>query len=408
MKTPAHKRKIFNDPVHGFITIPHPLLFDIVEHPYFQRLRRIKQLGLSDYVYPGALHTRFHHALGAFHLMRKALSVLRLKGQVITEKEEIAACAAILLHDIGHGPFSHTLEHVLIPKLSHENISKVYMQALNKEFKGKLTLAIEIFEGSYPKKFLHQLVSSQLDTDRLDYISRDSFYTGVSEGTIAYDRIIEMMNVRKNELVVEQKGIYSVENFLIARRLMYWQVYLHKTVLSVEQMLIKAVERAKTLIDQGKHLDCSPPLQYFLSKHVSLKNFEQGDALIYYSMLDDNDIMSALKRWQFAQDKVLKRLSAGILERKLFKIQLREKAFTKHEVNEAITQTSKKLGVSMAEAKSLIILQSTNNYAYNPDEKPIKILDKNEQLLDVAKAADLLNISVLSHPVVKHFLCYPK
>jgi len=408
LKTPAHKRKIFNDPVHGFITIPHPLLFDIVEHPYFQRLRRIKQLGLSDYVYPGALHTRFHHALGAFHLMRKALSVLRLKGQVITEKEEIAACAAILLHDIGHGPFSHTLEHVLIPKLSHENISKVYMQALNKEFKGKLTLAIEIFEGSYPKKFLHQLVSSQLDTDRLDYISRDSFYTGVSEGTIAYDRIIEMMNVRKNELVVEQKGIYSVENFLIARRLMYWQVYLHKTVLSVEQMLIKAVERAKTLIDQGKHLDCSPPLQYFLSKHVSLKNFEQGDALIYYSMLDDNDIMSALKRWQFAQDKVLKRLSAGILERKLFKIQLREKAFTKHEVNEAITQTSKKLGVSMAEAKSLIILQSTNNYAYNPDEKPIKILDKNEQLLDVAKAADLLNISVLSHPVVKHFLCYPK
>ena len=408
MKTPAHKRKIFNDPVHGFITIPHPLLFDIVEHPYFQRLRRIKQLGLSDYVYPGALHTRFHHALGAFHLMRKALSVLRLKGQVITEKEEIAACAAILLHDIGHGPFSHTLEHVLIPKLSHEHISKVYMQDLNKEFKGKLTLAIEIFEGSYPKKFLHQLVSSQLDTDRLDYISRDSFYTGVSEGTIAYDRIIEMMNVRNNELVVEQKGIYSVENFLIARRLMYWQVYLHKTVLSVEQMLIKAVERAKILIEQGEYLDCSPPLQYFLSNHVSLKNFEQGDALIYYSMLDDNDIMSALKRWQFAQDKVLKRLAVGILERKLFKIQLREKAFTKNEVNEAITQTSLKLGISMEEAKSLIILQSTNNYAYNPAEKPIKILDKNEQLLDVAKAADLLNISVLSHPVVKHFLCYPK
>lgn len=408
MKTPTHKRKIFNDPVHGFITIPHPILFDIVEHPYFQRLRRIKQLGLSDYVYPGALHTRFHHALGAFHLMRKALSVLRLKGQDITEKEEIAACAAILLHDIGHGPFSHTLEHVLIPKLSHEHISKVYMQALNKEFKGKLTLAIEIFEGSYPKKFLHQLVSSQLDTDRLDYISRDSFYTGVSEGTIAYDRIIEMMNVRNNELVVEQKGIYSVENFLIARRLMYWQVYLHKTVLSVEQMLIRAVERAKTLIQEGEKLDCSPPLQYFLSNNVSLKNFEQGDALMYYSMLDDNDIMSALKRWQFANDKVLKRLSVGILERKLFKIQLREKAFTKSEVNVAITQTAEKLGVSMPEAKSLIILQSTNNYAYNPAEKPIKILDKNNTLLDVAKAADLLNISVLSQPVVKHFLCYPK
>lgn len=408
MKTPAHKRKIFNDPVHGFITIPYPLLFDIVEHPYFQRLRRIKQLGLSDYVYPGALHTRFHHALGAFHLMRKALSVLRLKGQIITEKEEIAACAAILLHDIGHGPFSHTLEHVLIPKLSHEHISKVYMQQLNKEFKGKLSLAIEVFEGSYPKKFLHQLVSSQLDTDRLDYISRDSFYTGVSEGTIAYDRIIEMMNVRNNELVVEQKGIYSVENFLIARRLMYWQVYLHKTVLSVEQMLIKAVERAKILIEKGEKLECSPPLQYFLAKDVTLKNFESGDALTFYSMLDDNDIMSALKRWQFAQDNVLKRLSIGILERKLFKIQLREKAFTKNEVNDAITHTSTKLGVSLAEAKSLIILQSTNNYAYNPAEKPIKILDKNDQLLDVAKAADLLNISVLSQPVVKHFLCYPK
>jgi HD superfamily phosphohydrolase len=408
LKTPAHKRKIFNDPVHGFITIPYPLLFDIVEHPYFQRLRRIKQLGLSDYVYPGALHTRFHHALGAFHLMRKALSVLRLKGQIITEKEEIAACAAILLHDIGHGPFSHTLEHVLIPKLSHEHISKVYMQQLNKEFKGKLSLAIEVFEGSYPKKFLHQLVSSQLDTDRLDYISRDSFYTGVSEGTIAYDRIIEMMNVRNNELVVEQKGIYSVENFLIARRLMYWQVYLHKTVLSVEQMLIKAVERAKILIEKGEKLECSPPLQYFLAKDVTLKNFESGDALTFYSMLDDNDIMSALKRWQFAQDNVLKRLSIGILERKLFKIQLREKAFTKNEVNDAITHTSTKLGVSLAEAKSLIILQSTNNYAYNPAEKPIKILDKNDQLLDVAKAADLLNISVLSQPVVKHFLCYPK
>jgi HD superfamily phosphohydrolase len=252
-----NKRKIFNDPVHGFITIPHPLVFDILEHPYFQRLRRIKQLGLSEYVYPGAIHTRFHHALGAFHLMRKALGTLKVKGVKITEQEELAACIAILLHDIGHGPFSHTLEHSLITGVHHEDISKIYMRRLNEHFKGKLSMAIEIFDGTYKKKFLHQLVSSQLDVDRLDYLTRDSFFTGVNEGAVSYERIIEMMNVYKDQLVIEQKGIYSIESFIVGRRLMYWQVYLHKTVLCVEQMVIKAIERAKYLIAGGAALDLS-------------------------------------------------------------------------------------------------------------------------------------------------------
>ena len=275
-----NKRKIFNDPVHGFITIPYELIFDIIEHPYFQRIRRIQQLGFSNYVYPGANHTRFHHALGAFHLMRKAISILKVKGHEISADEELAALVAILLHDIGHGPFSHTLEHILIKGVSHEEISKIYMHRLNDHFEGKLTMAIEIFQGTYHKKFLHQLVSSQLDVDRLDYLTRDSFFTGVNEGVISYDRIIEMMNVSNDELVIEQKGIYSIENFIIARRLMYWQVYLHKTVVCVEQMLIKAIERAKELIAKGVKLDTSPALGYFFNRSVTLRDFaEDRDVL---------------------------------------------------------------------------------------------------------------------------------
>lgn len=408
MKTKGTKSKIFNDPVHGFITISHPLLFEVIEHPYFQRLRRIKQLGLTDYVYPGALHTRFHHAIGAYHLMRKALHTLRLKGVEITENEELGACGAILLHDIGHGPFSHTLEHVLIPKFSHEQISKVFIEELNTFFKGKLGTAIAIFEGTYPKKFLHQLVSSQLDTDRLDYISRDSFYTGVSEGTIAYDRIIEMMNVRNNELVVEEKGIYSVENFLIARRLMYWQVYLHKTVLSVEQMLIKAVERAKILVKEGKKVPATDALQYFLENDVILKDFKKGEAIKWYAMLDDNDVFTTLKQWQSHSDHLLSFLSKGILERKLFKVQMSEKPFSKAEVASVLSNISKKFKIDSKSALQFMINESTKNHAYNPNDKPIRILSKSEQLIDVARAADLLNISVLSKPVVKYFLCYPK
>lgn len=404
-----NKRKIFNDPVHGFITIPHPLVFDIIEHPYFQRLRRIKQLGLSDYVYPGAIHTRFHHALGAFHLMRKALSILKLKGNNITEEEELAACIAILMHDIGHGPFSHTLENSLIKNVHHEDISKIYMQRLNKHFKGKLSLAIDIFEGKYKKKFLHQLVSSQLDVDRLDYLTRDSFFTGVSEGAISYERVIEMMNVHKGELVIEQKGIYSIESFIIARRLMYWQVYLHKTVLCVEQMMVKAIERAKYLISQGEKLDASPALAYFLHNKVKFADFEKDDkALKYYSELDDVDILSALKYWRHSSDKVLQILSEAILDRKLFKIKINNQPFAAAEIEKLNELAVKKFKLSEDEMKYLVFSDSTSNYAYNPSENRINILSNSGEISDIAQASDQLNIRMLSVEVIKYYVFYPK
>lgn len=404
-----NKRKIFNDPVHGFITIPHELIFDIIEHPYFQRLRRIKQLGLSDYVYPGAIHTRFHHALGAFHLMRKAIGILKIKGVKITEEEELAASIAILLHDIGHGPFSHTLEHSLIKDVHHEAISKVYLQRLNQQFKGKLKMAIDIFEGRYRKKFLHQLVSSQLDVDRLDYLTRDSFFTGVNEGVISYERIIEMMNVRNDELVIEEKGIYSIESFIIARRLMYWQVYLHKTVLCVEQMMVKAIERAKLMISEGRELDASPALSYFLHNSVRLKDFEKNkEVLEHYSQLDDVDIMSAFKYWQYSNDKVLRTLCTAILNRKLFKIEISSKAFSYRKIDELMNRAQKKLDVSKAEAGYLVFSDSTSNYAYNPNENRINILTNQGEIKDITVASDQLNISVLSVPVVKYYVFYPK
>jgi HD superfamily phosphohydrolase len=404
-----NKRKIFNDPVHGFITIPHELIFDIIEHPYFQRLRRIKQLGLSDYVYPGAIHTRFHHALGAFHLMRKALSILKIKGHKITEEEELAACIAILLHDIGHGPFSHTLEHCLIAGVHHEDISKIYMQRLNQHFKGKLTMAIDIFEGTYKKKFLHQLVSSQLDVDRLDYLTRDSFFTGVNEGAISYERIIEMMNVHKDQLVIEQKGIYSIESFIIGRRLMYWQVYLHKTVLCVEQMLVKSIERARYLIAKGEKLDASPALAYFLHNKVKLKDFEKKpEVLDFYSQLDDVDIFSAFKYWRYSNDKVLKILSESILDRKLFKIEISNKAFSYNKIRGLNKKAIEKYKVSEEEAGFLVFSDSTSNYAYNPNENRINVLNNSGNIVDIAVASDQLNISVLSVPVIKYYVFYPK
>lgn len=404
-----NKRKIFNDPVHGFITIPHEIIFDIIEHPYFQRLRRIKQLGLSDYVYPGAIHTRFHHALGAFHLMRKALSILKLKGNKISEEEELAAEIAILLHDIGHGPFSHTLEKSLIANVHHEDLSKIYMKKLNEHFKGKLSLAIEIFEGSYKKKFLHQLVSSQLDVDRLDYLTRDSFFTGVSEGTISYERIIEMLNVRNDELVVEQKGIYSIESFIIARRLMYWQVYLHKTVLCVEQMMVKAIERAKYLIKEGKDLDASPALSYFLHHKVRLKDFEKDSKVLNcYSQLDDVDIFSAFKYWQKSGDKVLRMLCEAILDRKLFKIEISNKAFSYKKIKQLNERAMKKFKVSEDEAGYLVFSDSTSNHAYNTMENRINIMLGKKDVIDIAQASDQLNISVLSVPVTKYYVFYPK
>lgn len=405
----ANKRKIFNDPVHGFITIPHEIVFDVIEHRYFQRLRRIQQLGFSNYVYPGANHTRFHHALGAFHLMRKAINILKVKQHAISEEEEVGACLAILLHDIGHGPFSHTLENILIKQLHHEEISRLYMERLNKEFNGALDLAIQIFNGTYHKKFLHQLVSSQLDVDRLDYLTRDSFFTGVSEGVISYDRIIEMMNVRNDELVIEYKGIYSIESFIVSRRLMYWQVYLHKTVLCVEQLLIKAVERAQELIAKGKKLDASPALTFFLQQKVSLKDFRKQPKLLdTFSELDDMDLLAALKNWQHSKDKILSILCDAILNRRLFKIEMSSKTFPYKKVNTIIKKVAAEFKLTEEDASYLVLADSTTNHAYNPSENRINILMPDGSVTDIAQASDQLNISVLSVPVVKHYLCYPK
>ncbi len=403
------KRTIFNDPVHGFITIPDALIFDVIEHPYFQRMRRIKQLALTDYVYPGAIHTRFHHALGAFHLMRKAIAILKAKGNNITEEEELSACIAILLHDAGHGPFSHTLEKTLVPKVDHEEISRIYMRRLNEHFKGRLDMAIQIFEGSYKKKFLHRLASSQLDVDRLDYLTRDSFFAGVNEGVIPYERIIEMMNVHGDELVIEQKGIYSIESFIIARRLMYWQVYLHKTVLCVEQMMVKAVERAQYLLSKGEKLYASPALLYFLKNKVQLKDFENGgSALDHHAELDDVDVISAFKYWQSSDDKVLSTLCSAILNRKLFKIEMSSKPLQKGKIKGLRQRAMKKYKLGKDEAKYLVTVDSTSNHAYNPTGSKINILTNAGKLVDISKASDQLNIAHLSVPVVKHFVFYPK
>lgn len=404
-----NKRKIFNDPVHGFITIPHELIFDIIEHPYFQRLRRIQQLGFSSYVYPGANHTRFHHALGAFHLMCKAISILKIKGHDITLEEELAAKIAILLHDIGHGPFSHTLENILVRDVHHEELSKIYMHRLNAHFGGRLTMAIDIFEGRHPKKFLHQLVSSQLDVDRLDYLTRDSFFTGVNEGVISYDRIIEMMNVSGDELVIEKKGIYSIENFIIARRLMYWQVYLHKTVVCVENMLIRAIQRAQELIAAGQKVDASPALTHFFNHAVKVSDFiDDHEVLELYSRLDDMDIMSALKYWRHSDDAILRLLCASILDRRLFKIQMRATPFAQEEVDALRVEAAREHAVSLDEARYLVWTDSTTNHAYNPAEDRISILTSDGRVTDIAQASDQFNISGLSEPVVKYYICYPK
>lgn len=403
------KRKIFNDPVHGFINIPNGLIFDIVEHPYFQRLRRVQQLALSSYVYAGANHTRFHHALGALHLMQKAISVLKVKGNDITQQEELAALVAILLHDIGHGPFSHTLENIIIKGVRHEEISKVYMQRLNEHFGGKLTMAIEIFEGTYHKKFLHQLVSSQLDVDRLDYLTRDSFFTGVNEGVISCERIIDMMNVANDELVIEQKGIYSIENFIIARRLMYWQVYLHKTVICVEEMLIKAVKRAQQLITEGVKLPVSPALSHFFENTVLLEDFTDDKVTLdLYSRLDDVDIISALKFWRHSDDYILRLLCASILDRKLFKIKMGNEPFAEIEVEKMKQIAIAEYKISKEEAGYLVFSHSTSNHAYNPAEDLIRIVASDGRVMNLTQASAQFHSSHLSEPVVKYYLCYPK
>ena len=402
-------KKIFNDPIYGFISIPSETCFKLIEHPYFQRLRRIKQLGATHLVYPGALHTRFHHALGAMHLMWQAIQVLKSKGHEITDEEANAACVAILLHDIGHGPYSHSLEYILADGMNHETISALFMKAFDAEIEGGISMAIEIFEGTYGKKFLHQLVSSQLDVDRLDYLKRDSFYTGVSEGVISTDRIISMLNVVDDTLVVEGKGIYSIEKFLIARRLMYWQVYLHKTVVSSEKLLINILRRAKELSEKGEQLFGSPALTYFLQNQVGKKAFEEdAHALRQFAMLDDSDIFLSIKVWMDHSDRVLSLLSRSFVNRALYKIRIQHEPFDISEVEEARSKWAKKLDFNEAEMEYFVFTGTIANNAYNPTTDRIGILLRNQKVVDVTEAADQLNVSALSDPVEKYYFCRPK
>lgn len=399
-----NKKKIFNDPVYGFISIPHEFLFDLIEHPYMQRLRRIRQTGLSDFVYPGALHTRFHHALGAMHLMSQALYTLKSKDIVISLEESRAVHAAILLHDIGHGPFSHALEHTLLG-VHHEDISIQIMRELNRVMDDRLEMAIAIFENRYPKHFLHQLVSGQLDMDRMDYLNRDSFFTGVAEGKIGYDRIIKMLAVVGGELVVEEKGIYSIEKFLIARRLMYWQVYLHKAVLAAEHMLIQTLVRAKYLQRNGHNLSVSDDLRFFLEHDIASADMENPEVLGRFVRLDDTDILMALKSFTQSQDPVLKLLSEGLVHRRLFRIELQSQPF-ETEYQAAISrQVQQKWHLNDHDASYLIKSGVESNRAYDDRREEIKIAFKNGLVLPISQVSD---IHIHSHIVEKHFMFYPK
>lgn len=403
-----NKKKIFNDPVYGFIAIPNEFIFDLIEHPDMQRLRRIRQLGMSHLVYPGALHTRFHHVLGAMHLMNTAIQVIRRKGHEITEEEEQGVLAAILLHDIGHGPFSHALEHDIVCGVSHEDISEFFMQRLEKEFGDKLRITRKIFTNTYHKPFLYQLVSSQLDMDRMDYLNRDSFYTGVSEGIIGSDRIIEMLNVHNGALVLEEKGIYSVEKFISARRLMYWQVYLHKTVVSSENLLISTLKRAKHLSVKGHHLFASPALSYFLKNTVTREDFVNDPKVLdLFAALDDYDIMGAIKVWANHEDTILSNLSRRLLNRKLFKIKISKEAFSLEEINTKKQEVAQHLGITLEEAGYLVHSSKLVNNAYNQEKQNINVLMKNGDIVDLSQASDNLNISALSKPVEKFYFCYP-
>ena len=404
-----NKRKIINDPVYGFITIPSDLVFDLIEHPYFQRLRYIKQLGMTHLVYPGALHTRFHHALGAMHLMKLSIEVLRSKGHEITQHEEEAVTIAILLHDVGHGPFSHALEHTLVQGLSHEHISVMLMDRLNQQFNGQLTTAIEIFNGTYTKGFLHELVSSQLDMDRLDYLNRDSFFTGVSEGVISSDRIIKMLNVKDGHIVIEEKGIYSVEKFLIARRLMYWQVYLHKTVIAAEQLLVKILQRSRELVSGGKTLFATPALEYLLTNTITSDALMKADHhLEIFTALDDTDIMSAVKVWATNEDFVLAKLCTDFVQRKLFHVDITAQPVAEGYVDELLEKAANKYKISKAEAGYFVFSDSIRNDAYQPGDGNIRILMKNNTIIDIAAASDNSNLEALAKTVKKYILCYSK
>lgn len=402
-----NKLKIVNDPIYGFITIPSPLIFDLVEHPYFQRLRRISQMGMSYLVYPGAHHTRFHHALGAMCLMQKAIYVLRLKGVEISKEEEEALNIAILLHDIGHGPFSHAMEHSIVENVSHEEISLLFMEELNTQFNNRLTFAISVFKDEYERKFLHQLISSQLDMDRLDYLRRDSFYTGVSEGSVNSERLITMLNVKNDMLVVEEKGIYSVEKFIVARRLMYWQVYLHKTSLVAEQLLLRVLKRAKELTEQGVELPASDALSFFLKNHVTIEGFSV-EILNTFSKLDDYDIISSMKSWVSSDDFVLRHLSEMLLNRNLLKVKLKNKPYSSEKMEARKKTFQEKHNLSSLEASYFVFGGEVFNQAYNMETETINLLTKTGKVIDVAKASDQLNLEALSKKVVKYYLCYPK
>lgn len=404
-----NKKKIINDPVYGFVTIPSGFIYDLIQHPFLQRLRYIKQVSMTHLVYPGALHTRFQHVVGAMHLMSLAIETLRGKDVPISEVEEEAALAAILLHDVGHGPFSHSLEHTLVEGVSHELISELLMDKLNEEFAGKLNLAITIFNDQYPRKFLHQLVSSQLDTDRMDYLNRDSFFTGVSEGVISFDRIIKMLNVKDDELVVEAKGMYSVEKFLIARRLMYWQVYLHKTVITAEQMLIKALARAKELSNRGVKLFATPALDHFLNNKIDKQTFLLDEShLEWFTRLDDTDILSAIKIWANHDDQILSMLCSKLVRRELFRTELSNTPFSEEYVSDLKAKVKLRFNLSENELDYLFYQQVIGNNAYDSSVSKICVLMKDGQLLDIAEASDLSNIESLSRRVEKYAITYPK
>ncbi|MBR6842145.1 MAG: HD domain-containing protein [Prevotella sp.] len=401
--------KIINDPVFGFIKIPRGLLYNIVEHPLFQRLNRINQLGLASVVYPGARHTRFQHSLGAFHLMSEAIINLQQKGIFIFESEAEAVQAAILMHDIGHGPFSHVLEDTLIHGISHEDISLLMMEEINRSLNGQLNLAISIFKGEYPKNFLHQLISSQLDMDRLDYLRRDSFYTGVTEGNIGSARIIKMLNVIDDSLVVEQKGIYSLENYLTTRRLMYWQVYLHRTCVAYEKVLVNMLNRAKALVKQGHDVFASPALHYFLENEVDADWFNtHPETLKHYENLDDSDIWSAMKAWKYDNDKILSTLATDMLDRKIFKVEVHEEPIPQERIDELQQTIAEKMAIPLEDAHYMMSLNTIQKDMYNVDDDNIAILYKNGEIRDISEASELLNVQLLSKKIRKYYLCYQR
>ncbi len=402
-----NKLKIFNDPIYGFISIPNALIYDLIQHPYFQRLRRISQMGLSYLVYPGANHTRFHHALGCMHIMQKAVDVLRFKGVSISTEEENALYIAILLHDIGHGPFSHAMESSIVEDVHHEAISLLLMNQLNVEFNGQLSLAIQVFKGEYHREFMLQLISSQLDMDRMDYLKRDSFYSGVAEGNVNSERLIQMMNVVDDVLVIEEKGIYSVEKFLMSRRLMYWQVYLHKTSLVAELILTKVLKRAKELTQKGIILPCSEPLLFFMQNKITIETFDSVN-LELFSQLDDFDIISALKSWQKQDDFILSSLSKMIINRDLLKIKLTEEKPSSDELQVLKERFSKENNISIIDTNYFIFKGKIKNQAYSKAAEPIRILKKDKTIEDVVEASDQLNLRSLSKSVTKYYICFPK